>query len=274
VEVEPFNAPIDFCVLIPVYNNEAGLNLSLESIHYPSGAFLVVIVDDGSLKPVTLESLSPQWRELPLQIIRSPVNNGITHALNTGLKWISTHTQARYIARLDCSDRCAFDRFVEQVGFLDAYPAVGLLGSWCRFEDRDTGRAFTYTTPLEDAPIRKAMHLRNVFIHPTVMFRTALVQQAGLYPLDYPHAEDYALFWRMLQLADGAIIGRPLLTAALNSKGISASNRRTQLNSCQKVIAQFGGSAHLKRLGIALTWLRLWLPQGLILRLKTWKEDR
>jgi hypothetical protein len=163
---------------------------------------------------------------------------------------------------------------VEQVAFLDAHPSVGLLGSWCRFEDKASGQAFTYKTPLEDGPIRKAMHVRNVFIHPTVMFRTTLVQQAELYPLDYPHAEDYALFWRMLQLADGAIIGKPLLIAALNSKGISASNRRIQLKSCQKVIARFGASAHLKRLGIALAGIRLWVPQRLILRFKSWKEQR
>lgn len=272
--MEPLNAPIDFCLLIPVYNNEEGLNLSLESIHYPSGAFLVVIVDDGSTHPVTCDSLSPQSLRLPLHIMRTPLNRGITEALNTGLEWICAHTTARYIARLDCSDRCTPDRFVAQVSFLDAHPAVGLLGSWCRFEDRGTGQAFTYKAPLEDRPIRKAMHIRNAFIHPTVMFRTTLVQQAGLYPLDYPHAEDYALFWRMLHLADGAIIDRPLLTAALNSRGLSASNRRLQLNSCRKVIVQFGTSSFLKRLGIAFTQLRLWMPQSLIVRLKSWKESR
>ncbi|MGZ8550964.1 MAG: glycosyltransferase, partial [Chitinophagaceae bacterium] len=48
---------LDFCLLIPCYNNFNGLIMSLKSVVYPSGNFLVLVIDDGSNEPVTVERI-------------------------------------------------------------------------------------------------------------------------------------------------------------------------------------------------------------------------
>lgn len=265
-----FKTPLHFCVLIPCYNDEPGLIRSLKSIQYDADKFAVVIVDDGSRTAVDVGFLKTSVPHiLYIHLIRLPQNRGITAALNTGLHWILENTTAPYIARLDCRDTCHAQRFYKQVAFLKAHAEVGLLSSWCTFKTEDGKRVYTYATPLHHEELIKAMHLRNVFIHPAVMFRTALLQKTGLYPYDYPHAEDYAFFWKLLEVAKGAVLGETLTSCAILPQGISLSNRRAQLQSRRNVVQRFGNRFLLKILGIIKLYTLLMIPNSLFLRLKT-----
>jgi hypothetical protein len=116
------------------------------------------------------------------------------------------------------------------------------------------------------------MHLRNVFIHPTVMFRADLIAKAGFYPHQYPYAEDYALFWTMLEHTKGAIINQYMVTCALSPGGLSAANRKIQLRSCKRIISRFSTHPFWKLLGKVNTAMRLLVPQRFILKLKLLKE--
>ena len=51
---------LDFCLLIPCYNNKAGLMHSLTSVKYPPNRFLVLVVDDGSAEPINEKEISNQ----------------------------------------------------------------------------------------------------------------------------------------------------------------------------------------------------------------------
>src|SRR5215470_2449775 len=98
---------LDFCLLIPCYNNPQGLMASLESVFYDGDRFAVVIVDDGSSVPVCAEQIKSELRNISLiTVLRSEQNRGITDALNHGLQWIEEHLTVKYIARLDCGDSC------------------------------------------------------------------------------------------------------------------------------------------------------------------------
>lgn len=264
-----FKTPLDFCLLIPCFNDEPGLIRSLQTVQYKADRFAVVIVDDGSHTAVAMDVLQ---RSLPhfsnIHLIRLEKNQGITAALNAGLQWIGANTAVLYIARLDCRDTCHPQRFYKQVDFLNAHAEVGLLGSWCTFTDETTGAGYAYITPLQHGGIVKAMHLRNVFIHPGVMFRMDLVGRAGPYPYDFPHAEDYAFFWRLLRISKGAVLGETLTYCAILPQGLSLSNRRAQLRSRLKVVQQFGCHTGLKILGIIKLNILLMVPKTVLLRLK------
>ncbi|WP_165864825.1 glycosyltransferase [Rufibacter latericius] len=263
------NPEVDVCVLIPCYNNLGGLLKSLQSISYPLDKLCVVVVDDGSSIKVQ-EELLPSFNETGFRIyvVRLPHNQGITKALNAGLQWISNHLKPRYIARLDCGDTCQKERFYKQVTFLDQNPGVGLLGTWCIFQNPDAGFKYTYTTPTSHAEIISEMYFRNVFIHPTVMFRAELIKVTGGYSLDYPFVEDYALFFEMLHKTNGAILDEFLVICELNPNGISMSNRRQQLQGRQKVVSVYGSNSLKKLLGTCkLLGMRI-IPYKLVLLLK------
>jgi glycosyltransferase involved in cell wall biosynthesis len=256
---------MDFCVLIPCFNNPEGLKASLASISYHPHRCCVLVVDDGSKNPV---QVSPEDCPVPVHVLRLELNAGIVQALNTGLDWITRHMKPRYIARLDCADLCHPERFHLQVQYLDQHSGTGLVGSWCRFEQPGTDLSYSYTTPTEHREIIRALHFRNVFIHPAVMFRTELLDKVGKYPHAYPHCEDYALFWKMAQVTGTAILPEVLVTCEINPGGLSMRNRKAQLRSRYRIVAEFGSIPQLRLAGLAKLSLMRLIPYKLILKTK------
>lgn len=265
---------IDFIVVIPCYNDTTGLLRALSTVKYNGKKFSVLVIDDGSKEPVRSEDLqSVLPSSTTIDIIRLSPNVGITRALNAGLNWIldpaRNHIQYKYIARLDCGDLCDEQRFVKQVAFLEENNKIDLLGSWCRFENFETGDKFVYRTPTEDRKIRRAMYFRNIFIHPTVMWRTEILQKNNSYPETFPHAEDYGLFYKWMDAdIQTAVLPEILVTCRINNKGLSLANRKGQLKSRLNVVRAFGKNKLLKALGVMKLWALMAIPYSLVFRMK------
>jgi glycosyltransferase involved in cell wall biosynthesis len=267
--MESYPHKLDFYLLIPFYNNLPGLLHSLQSVEYDADKYTVVIVDDGSNQPVTLDELYKRIpRNISVEIIQLPCNKGITTALNTGLQWILEQGNASFIARLDCGDTCTPERFYRQVAFLQENPRVNLVGSWCIFKDYTTNVAFRYITPTLHKKIKRGMHFRNIFIHPTVMWRCDAIKDNELYPYTYPDAEDYGFFYQLMQKGEGAIIPEYLVTCEINHKGISLSSRKKQLKSRIKVVKEYGKNRVLRYLGVFKLRLLLIIPYNLVFAVK------
>jgi glycosyltransferase involved in cell wall biosynthesis len=259
----------DFYLLIPYYNNLPGLIRSLESVSYDPAAYALLIVDDGSREALRYEDLSPYLPgTLSVNILRQTENGGITRALNTGLKWLDERNNCKYVARLDCGDLCVGSRFLQQVAFLDKRPDVDLIGSWCIFRDFSTGDSYRYITPTEYKEILRGMHFRNIFIHPTVMWRADVTRKAGVYPENFPHAEDYGFFYEIISRGEAAIIPDDLVICEINPKGLSLYFRREQLKSRIRVVKQYGENGVYRAIGIMKLWLLLMIPYKIVLQTK------
>lgn len=268
--------PLDFCLLIPCYNNFDGLLLSLGTVNYYPDRFMVLVVDDGSTIPVTSASIKSGIKiDFPLYVLRNEVNKGITDALNSGLKWIGENKIVNYVARLDCGDLCAPERFYKQMDFMHSHRDVGLLGSWCVFEDRNKSFRYQYKTPTSHNLIKKAMHFRNVFIHPTVIFETALLKKMGYYPTNFPYAEDYAFFYQLIKITHSHVLDELLVVCEINDRGISLKNRKEQLISRGRIVMKYGTNPLLKIAGILRIYALRLLPERLILQLrKNWQNEQ
>lgn len=264
-----FIQPLDFCLLIPVYNNEEGLLRSLASVRYDVNRFLVVIVDDGSREPIREERCAAALSGVAPVLLRLPQNGGITAALNHGLRWIYNQVEVRYIARLDAGDVCVPERFTEQVAVMDRDADCVLLGSWCRFTDSE-GNGYTYKTATDCKSIVRGMHFRNLFIHPTMMFRVTTDRSGPYYPVEYPHAEDYALAWNLIHKGRAEILPKILVYCELNEQGLSATHRGKQLKARANVIRDIAVNNNLKIVAYCYLFLLRIVPKRLILRLKHW----
>ncbi|MBT1703588.1 glycosyltransferase [Chryseosolibacter indicus] len=257
---------MDFCVLIPYHNDFEDLVRSVNSISYDTGKFCVVIVDDGSTKKLTKYELLPRIKSgVSVSIVRLEKNQGIIVALNTGLQYILDSVNCPYIARLDCGDICDQSRFKAQVSYLNEHPDIDFLGSWCTFTNYSTSESYLYKTPTDHEAIVKEMNFRNVFIHPTVMWRRRAVE---LYPDNYPHAEDYGLFYRQIKKVRSAILPLSLVTCKINPNGISLKNRNAQLDSRIAVVKAMSENRILSTLGILKIKLLKILPFTLVFQLK------
>ncbi|WP_038055508.1 glycosyltransferase [Thermus amyloliquefaciens] len=224
----------DVAVLIPVYNNQAGLERTLASIDEKL-PLDVVVVDDGSDPPIQLRGLPQPHRGFVLRLDR---NMGIEHALNHGLRWI-LEKDYRYVARLDAGDLCYPGRFFRQREFLEKNPQYALVGGQVRFVD-DSGRdLFREKFPTEHEDISRIMHARSCFIHPAVMLRVSALQEVGFYSDRFPAAEDYELFFRLTKRFKVANLPDAVLICHVDPKGISLTKRRRQILSRIKVMLTY-----------------------------------
>ena len=259
---------VELCILIPCYNNFTGLVTSINSIKYDLDKFIILIVDDGSSNPIVLKDLAKLVpKNFNLRLRKLDNNLGITKALNKGLDYLYDNCKVKYIARLDCDDVCDSNRFYRQIDFLDNNSSIALVGSWCYFKDKNNNHGFTYKTPVKDADIRKSMYFRNVFIHPTVIWRLSELGKIK-YPEQFPFAEDYALFYLMISKIKCAIIDEFLVTCQINSAGISIKNRQLQLESRLRVISFYSKNRYLLFLGSLKLKMLMFIPYHLVLIIK------
>lgn len=259
---------LDFVLLIPCYNNLEGLYKSIESIEYINQRFIIIVIDDGSHIPITLDGLKMKFNNKPILVINNKINVGITTSLNNGLRYITQNIQTQYIARLDCGDLCSKDRFMKQVDYLNANHDIHLLGSWCKFIDHKKQSSYLYQTKTNHQDILKEMNFKCSFIHPTVMFRVIVLSTIGMYPTNYSLTEDYAYFWEILNKHQCSILPEILTTIELNSNSLSSKNYKKQLLQRIKIINKFSNHVLYKCLGILTLSFRYILPTKLVLMIK------
>jgi glycosyltransferase involved in cell wall biosynthesis len=152
----------------------------------------VVIVQDGPVG-LDLAAVLERWASHPkVTLVVLPVNRGISAALNTGLK------ACRYpiVARCDADDISLPHRFATQVplvaGGLDL---VG--GAVEEIDEAGVQAGIKRQYPTKQSEIERFARLHNPFAHPTVVFRAAVVRQAGGYP-HLERLEDYLLWAKLL----------------------------------------------------------------------------
>jgi len=256
-------------VLIPHYNNLRGLFSSLESIT-DSEPVDVLIVDDGSEERPNIERLVKRFPAVnEFHLLSLEENRGIEYALNEGLKFIRSLGRHKYIARMDSGDISHPERFRKQVSWLEENRDVYLLGSYVVFVDMSDREVFRFRPPTSHDEIRRKMFLNNMFNHSSVMFRAEALDSVGVYPTGYPHAEDYAFFFRFLRRYRTANLPEFLLRYEINPGGISLRNRRRQILSRLRVIRDNFDWSYIAFYGILRNMFLLMLPYFMVEKAKS-----
>lgn len=200
-------------ILLPVRNEERFLPAALESLFRQTlQSWELVAVDDGSsdATPEILDRAAD--RDQRIRVLR-PGERGLVAALNAGL----AACRAPLTARMDADDIAHPRRLELQVSYLSGNPSVGLLATNFRHFPRSGLRdgliayeAWQNGLVSHEAILRD-LFVESPFVHPSVMFRTALVLELGGYrDLGWP--EDYDLWLRMASAGIRfARLTRPLL---------------------------------------------------------------
>ncbi len=164
-------------VLLPVYNNQRGLEHTLLNLDGQPERFDVLVVDDGSVPPMSIPvGLSPAHL---VRLKRLASNLGIARALNEGLALLDA-TQYRYVARIDAGDEAVNGRFSKQVAFLDANPRCAAVSSFIDFFDPSGETAFRFEVPTVHRDILRGMYWKNCLVHAGTTLRLDSVKANGV----------------------------------------------------------------------------------------------
>ena len=178
-------------VLMPVHGDGTFLAETINSVLQQTyrNFKLLIILDRPSSKCRDMVT-SFAVRDSRIQAIDSPTS-GISSALNEGLK----QTADSYIARIDADDLMVNHRIDTQVRYLIKNPKIDLVGSQLQIFGTRIRESTSY--PLSSPRISKALRIRNVIAHPSVMYRREVVVKSGGYNSEFNGAEDYDLWLRI-----------------------------------------------------------------------------
>jgi glycosyltransferase involved in cell wall biosynthesis len=180
-------------VVLPIYNGTKYLKEAVQSILDQTYAdFELIMIDDGSTDhsaDIVSTFIDPRIRLYPQE------NKGLAVTLNRGIAL----AKGKYIARQDQDDVSLPDRLSKQVGFLEANPDYGMVGTWASIlnESRPTGR--THKHPTNDLALKFDLLFNNPFVHSSVMIRKSVFEEVGGYCTDKNRQppEDYELWSRI-----------------------------------------------------------------------------
>lgn len=199
--------------------------------------FEFIIIDDGS-KDSTLKILE-NIADPRLRLLKNPANIGLVATLNRGLK----EAHGRYLVRMDADDISLPERIFQQVDYLEKHPEIDVLGSMVELIDEHGKRFSSIAYPTDPATIREMLYQECCLVHPTVVFRTNVVRQAGGYSASARNTEDYELW---LRLSDNHLIANlpvKLLKYRVHSGQVSITNLAVQY----KLIQEFRHATLIRR---------------------------
>ena len=80
------------------------------------------------------------------------------------------------------------------------------------------------------------MYLNSMFVHPSVVFRTSIVDSVGYYPTNFKAAEDYAYFFNIIKKYKSENLPEILLDYIVDENSISSTKRKLQVKSRIRII--------------------------------------
>jgi hypothetical protein len=151
----------------------------------------------------------------------------VTASLNRAL----ARAHAPLIARLDADDLAVPERLERQRAFLQAHPAVGLLGTAARVVDEHGVEVEIVRPPQEDEVIRRVLIRRNPFVHSSMMLRRGVLDQVGGYDATFAVAQDYDLWLRLSGRTRMANLAEPLVIRRLVAGRVTSTRDGARLRA-------------------------------------------
>lgn len=175
------------------YNAERFIGAAIESVLGQSFQdFEFIILNDGSTDGTAAILDEYRRRDSRIRVIERE-NRGLVASLNE----LITEAEAPTLARMDADDVALPERFARQMAFLGAHPEFGVVGACaCRIDERGEHGARIDCPDTHDGFIEAVEHGR-LLVHSSVMYRKAVVLEAGGYHPAFRHCEDMDLWLRL-----------------------------------------------------------------------------
>ena len=242
-------------VLMPVYNGQAFLQSSIESIlEQDYSDFELLAIDDGSSDDSVKILESYACEDPRIRIIRQEKNCGIVATLNHGLEI----AKAEYIARMDADDIALPKRLGQQIRYFERNPNVAVVGTGVNFIDK-FGRKICAGPkyPTHNNDIKPYLFRDCCLFHPSVMVRKSVIKALGGYRNTFRHAEDYDLWFRVSEKYDISNISDILMLYRIHPNQVSLDKIVSQNESAEQCrrfaagrLSEMGRNCNFKHLSL------------------------
>jgi glycosyltransferase involved in cell wall biosynthesis len=245
-------------ILLSVHNGAHDLPKTLESIIQQTYSNWELIAVDDASSDETGAILKSAQKRFPgkVRVLINTPNLGLTRSLVRA----EEAAKGEFLARLDSGDTYDARKLEKQRAFLVDHPEHGVVGCAYVNHSENGGHARTYHPSETDTEIRKTILKRNPFAHSAVLLRRSIYQRAGGYNPAIRYAQDYDLWFRLLQHGKAANLSEVLCFRTINPGSISYQKQKEQMRQCLATRWKYMNKRNplhylylLEPLGVALT---------------------
>lgn len=188
------------CVIMAVYRGDrpnfllAAIDSTLAA---PSADRLLIGIDGpigADLEDILARSSA---RHVNLRTLRFAANRGLACVLNDLIDVALSEPSCEFVSRMDADDIVCAGRFSRQIEYLHSHPITDVVGCWAWLIDDHDVLFSEIQKPTSDRRLKHRLSFDAPFVHPTVMFRSAVLRRGHRYPTDTVRFEDVAMWANM-----------------------------------------------------------------------------
>lgn len=221
-------------VLMPVRNGERFVDEAIKSILAQTFTdWELVIVENGSTDGTLgiVQRYADEDDRIRVLVVGEI---GLVAALNRAVG----SARGRFVARMDADDVADPRRLQIQTSFLERHSEAVMVGGGYRYIDENgivVGRRRVVTSPRS---IQAEAYFGNPIGHPTVMIAPERLTGDLLYSADYPDAEDFELWLRLMEQGAVYNIREPLLSHRLHPEAATQLSGNSSRESAIAALAR------------------------------------
>lgn len=221
-------------VVMPVYNAGRYLHRAIESVLAQTFRdFELICIDDGSTDGSIEVLQAYASRDARIHVLQNERNLGEPVTRNTGM----AVARGEYIAIQDADDVSLPQRLERQVAYLQATPAVSVLGAAMLVVGKHEVASRHWPAFETDVVLRCLLLVMNPLAHPSVVLRRRVIQEIGGYQENLAAAVDYELWVRAASVCKFANLPEVLVRYRQHSmqatyQNIALRNKRAEISLC------------------------------------------
>ncbi|WP_052242850.1 MULTISPECIES: glycosyltransferase family 2 protein [Pseudoalteromonas] len=219
-------------IILPVYNGEAYITESIESIlNQTYSNFNLLVINDGSTDKTKLILEQLKNTDARIQVINKD-NEGLIATLNLGISL----SRAKYLVRMDHDDILAPSKLEMQINYMNSHENIDVLGCNAFLIDSSGKRVGSISFPVASLAVKAKSFVRVPVLHPSVMIKVSDKIRPFLYYDEAQlYCEDFGLWHRLLD-NDFRItnLKEKLMYYRMHNSSVSSTRREDmQNNACQ-----------------------------------------
>lgn len=191
-------------VIVPVYNGEAFVKRTIDSILNQTYRNLEVIIIDDASKDNSKKIIS-SYRDARIKAVFQKENNNVCYSGNVGFGL----AQGKYVALIGHDDVWKSDKLQKQVAFMEEHPSCSVCFTWADIIDEDEVKVnerynllyqrFCSNNRSREQWIKKMLLGGNHFCAPSACIRKNVLEKVGYYRYGLLQLQDYELWLRILK---------------------------------------------------------------------------
>lgn len=221
-------------VIMPVYNGESFVGEAIESLLAQTYKPLELIIVDDASRDSTPEVLKFYKIKFPrkIEVITLAQNRGDSVAANIAFK----KARGEFISRMDADDIAHSQKIELQVKYMKTHPEVIVLGTQADVINAENEIVGQKSFPLTHKKIYERFAVVNPMLHPSCMFRRALLPvRDDLYEDKYRPNDDYLTFFGFLNYGKFANLPQKLLYYRIHGNNISLQHPKTNFKNSLRI---------------------------------------